>query len=68
LPLEPAPHTAQYFAALLDTYTDTTFAEGIHKLPEDWQDINNKCSIITKIMQKMSDWGEYTDDHNMLEF
>jgi hypothetical protein len=59
------PHLVE----LLDTYTDEQFKTTINNLlPDSWQDINKKGTIVTKRQLKMATWGEYKDDHIALLF
>jgi hypothetical protein len=58
------PHLAE----LLDTYTNEQFKTSINNLPDSWQDINDKGTIVTKRQLKMATWGEYKDDHSALLF
>ncbi len=47
-PSDIAAITAKGFAELLDTCTDTPFADVIHHLPETWKAHNHKGTTITK--------------------
>ena len=61
-------HTIPILKNLLDTYTDEQPKAVIKKLPEHWQEINEKGTIVTKRLLLMAVWGEYKDDYNALQF
>jgi len=62
------PNTIPILKNLLDAYTDDQLKAFIKKLPEAWQEINEKGTIVTKRQFRMAVWGEYKDDHNALQF
>ena len=58
------PHLTEF----LDTYTDEQYKAIINNMPDLWQDINEKGTLVTKRQLKMAAWGEYKDDHSALLF
>ena len=62
------PIRIPYLKGLLDTYTDEQYKAAIAKLPEAWQDVNEKGTLVTKGLLLMAAWAEYTDDYSALQF
>jgi len=62
------PNMIPFLKGLIDTYTDEQFKAAIKKLPEAWQDLNEKGIIVTKRQLLIAAWGEYKDDHGTLQF
>jgi hypothetical protein len=63
-----APNTIPFLKNILDTYTDKQFKAVIKKLPEPWQEIDKKDTLVSKRQLQMAVWGEYKDDLNALQF
>ena len=57
-----------HLTGLLDTYTNEQYKAVINNLPESWQYIDEKGTLVTKRQLTMAVWGEYKDDHSALLF
>ncbi len=53
---------------LLDTYTDEQYTSFRRNMPNAWQNVNEKGTVVKKRQLLMAAWGEYKDDHNALQF
>jgi hypothetical protein len=62
------PIRTPFLKGLLDTYTDEQYKATIQKLPEAWQDLKEKDTVVTKRQLLIAVWGEYKDDHNAVQF
>jgi len=51
------PIKITYLKGLFDTYTDEQYEATIKNLPEAWQDVNEKGTVITNRLLLMAAWG-----------